>query len=244
MMNKKFLSGAVLKWIAMITMLIDHFACSFYMASYSCGRPIFSYDLYLILRAIGRAAFPIYCFLLVEGFLHTRNVHKYLFRLLCFGIVSEVPFDMAAEGSFVYWGHQNVFFTLFLGLMAILVLRYINEQSETCNSCPKWMNRLLGFISVACFAVCAEFCNTDYGAYGVIVIAAFYIFKTMPYAQYMSCFLVLALQSSFELWAIPDIFLFYFYNGERGKQPKYLFYVFYPLHLLILGVLTMVIYRA
>ena len=99
MMNKKFLSGAVLKWIAMITMLIDHFACSFYMASYSCGRPIFSYDLYLILRAIGRAAFPIYCFLLVEGFLHTRNVHKYLFRLLCFGIVSEVPFDMAAEGS-------------------------------------------------------------------------------------------------------------------------------------------------
>ena len=83
---KKCLSGAMLKWIAMLSMLIDHFTAVFFEASVYNGPLIFSYNTYVFLRGVGRLAFPIYCFLLVEGFLHTRSVKNYLLRLLLFGI--------------------------------------------------------------------------------------------------------------------------------------------------------------
>lgn len=89
--SRKFgISAAVLKWIAVVTMIIDHFAVAVYpqFASYE-------YSVYYIMRKVGRIAFPIYCFLLVEGFFHTKNVAKYLRNCILFAILSEIPFDMA-----------------------------------------------------------------------------------------------------------------------------------------------------
>ena len=128
---KTGISGSVLKWIAVITMAIDHMGAGFlesYVMNAWGGSPIgntfagrwneiLSVD--QILRYIGRPAFPIFCFLLVQGFLHTRDVKKYAIRLGIFALISEIPFDLALHIRPFHWQNQNVFFTLLLGLLAI-----------------------------------------------------------------------------------------------------------------------------
>lgn len=114
------MSGTTLKWIAVISMLIDHTAEVLINHNAALTDPIWA-QIYVLMRGIGRIAFPIYAFLLVEGFLHTRDVKKYLARMLTFAVVSEIPFDLAVFHTPFYWGYQNVFFTLFLGLLALAI---------------------------------------------------------------------------------------------------------------------------
>lgn len=83
-----------------------------------------------VIRKIGRPAFPVFCFFIVEGFCHTRNVKNYAVRLGIFALISEVPFDLAIFGTPFHWGHQNVFFTLFLGLLLIWYLRDVSTSTE------------------------------------------------------------------------------------------------------------------
>ena len=104
------LNGFTLKWIAMLTMLIDH-----------TGMVLFPQ--YRIFRIVGRLAFPIYCFLLVEGAVHTSNWKKYVSRLILFALISEIPFDLARSGQIVAADAQNVFFTLSFGLLAVIILK-------------------------------------------------------------------------------------------------------------------------
>ena len=99
---KTCLSGATLKWIAMISMLIDHFTAVFFEASVYNGPLIFSYNTYVILRGVGRLAFPIYFFLLVEGFLHTRSVKKYLLRLFAFRLLLEWSRRPATYAAYIF----------------------------------------------------------------------------------------------------------------------------------------------
>ena len=144
------LSGYHLKMIALVTMLIDHVAAVLiwrvYAASYNitasmqlsdnlgdklivwvAGNQDIIYTIYEWMRYIGRMAFPIYCFLLVEGFLHTRNVVKYTGRLAVFALISEIPFDLAISGRWWDANSNNVFFTLTLGLLAIWSLSYCKK---------------------------------------------------------------------------------------------------------------------
>ena len=119
--NRRILSGSVLKLIAVITMLIDHTGYVFY-AFPAFREPLFTalgetVTIYFILRKIGRLAFPIYCFLIGEGLIHTRNPIKYLLRLLIFAILSEIPFNLMVSGQLLCPEHQNVFFTLLLGAL-------------------------------------------------------------------------------------------------------------------------------
>lgn len=130
MKERKGISGSTLKIIAIITMLIDHIGAGVLGRLLVVRGMNEAADLnawidanstlvitYQMMRFVGRLAFPIFCFLLIEGFEHTHDVKKYALRLLSFCLVSEIPFDLLFNGKILESGYQNVFFTLFIGLM-------------------------------------------------------------------------------------------------------------------------------
>ena len=179
MERQKGISGAALKWFAVITMLIDHFAVVFFSTWYwparlAAGvRPMITDGaraLYWILRGVGRFSFPIYCFLLVEGYFHTRNVKKYLGRLLFFGLISEIPFDLAFDRAWFVWQSQNVYFTLFLGLLAVSLFDSFRRMAAEESS--RWLRggyRLLGLLCV--FHTGVAYC-LYFGSLSVIPLSA------------------------------------------------------------------------
>lgn len=217
----KGISGFSLKIIAIITMLLDHIGLSFYPE-------------HMMFRIIGRVSFPIFCFLIVEGYFHTNNIKKYLIRLSIFAIVSEIPFDMLMSGKIIDFKYQNVLFTLIIGLMMLCAIeRTLLPMNKTL-----WL--------VAAFAI-AFFLRSDYTFYGVALIYIFYHFRER---RDVGClvFAVMSLVSgriqSTAILAVPFILL---YDGRKGpkladsKICKYGFYLFYPLHVIIIDVLKMLL---
>ena len=225
------LSGTALKLAACITMLIDHIGASCIEATYEVAyrTPPQILQLDRVLRLIGRLAFPIFCFLLVEGFLHTHDVKKYIGRLFLFGLLSEVPFDLAFFKTPFHWGNQNVYWTLALGVLAMAML----QKSEDADGNAAWMGRLA---ALGC-AVVAQLAGTDYGAIGVALIVALYL--TRNHRRYQC--IIGAGMMLFEITAPLAFVLLWFYNGERGRCPqwaKWAFYGFYPVHLTLLALVT------
>ncbi len=224
----KGLSGSALKCIAIITMLIDHVGAAVLARLLLAGAGSeFLYSAYFTTRTIGRMAFPIFCFLLVEGFEHTKNCRRYALRLLLFALLSEVPFDLAFTGSMMEYSHQNVFFTLFIAFVTMLAFREVEEKAA-------WHPALRGAaLAVTLFAGMglAYLLRTDYAAKGVMCVMALYVFRKIRGAQ------ILAGCLAFGWWEPAALVAFLpiaFYNGKRGWNIKYMFYVFYPLHLLVL----------
>lgn len=220
--NIKCLNGNMLKWIAIITMVIDHTAHVLVPTMF---------PEYTVMRYIGRLAFPIFCFLLVEGFLHTSDVKKYLIRMLIFALVAEIPFDLALSGQAFYWGHQNVFWTLFLGLLVMYLIQTFPA---------KWMIPVAGIGGM----LIAHLLSTDYGAGGVLLIFVFYYLKDRPLLKYviMALLMILGYGGS-QIFSLVAIIPMLLYNGQRGRYSmKWFFYVFYPAHLIVLFVLYQLIY--
>lgn len=240
--------------MALVLMIIDH-----------CGLVLFAgTSWYLPCRMLGRIAFPLYTFLITEGYVHTRNVKKYAARLLIFAFVSEVPFDYAFFGTPVYMGYQNVFFTLVLGLAALVCLDAASGSSRRAciadgknmghngaenTAAADWERRLrfssLARVMVIIILIIAEFACTDYGAFGVLLILLFYMFRE----QKAVCTLAVAAAligygwlGGFHIEGIGALALIpiLLYNGKKGEYPfpSILFYAAYPLHLLILGLLV------
>lgn len=226
LIGKKGISGSTIKMIAIISMLIDHVgAVVVERMLYFPQQGEWLWTLYTILRSIGRLGFPIFCFLLVTGFMHTRNVWKYALRLGVFALLSEVPFDLAFSGSWMYMGYQNVFFTLLIGLLVMIFLDRVEKQKwHIALKLPLW----IAGITAGMYA--AEFLKTDYAAIGVMCIVAIFIFRRQRLAQVIVGAVVF-------LWEIPASLAFLpvaAYNGKRGWRMKYVFYAFYPCHLLAL----------
>ena len=222
------LSGSALKCIAIITMFIDHIGAAVLARLLIAGVDgEFLYPAYVTTRTIGRIAFPIFCFLLVEGFEHTKNRKKYALRLLAFALISEVPFDLAFSSSVVEVSYQNVFFTLFIGLMTMMAFQTVEGKAEWH---PIVRGAALAVILFAGMGL-AYLMQTDYDAKGVMCIMALYVFRKMRGPQ------ILAGCLAFGWWEPEALVAFIpiaFYNGKRGWNIKYIFYVFYPLHLLVL----------
>ena len=238
--KKKGIPGSVLKWIAVISMFVDHCAAVLVEGSWMVGIRAVPYRSYLFLRGLGRFAFPIYCFLLAEGLLHTRDVKKYLLRLSAFALISEIPFDLAFRKAFFTLSYQNVFFTLSFGLFGLALWRLLTEKKDFRAA---WWRQLAGILCIAAMAAAAEFCNTDYGWHGVAVISLMYLLRSLPELRDLGWLAVLFLASPLELAALPDLALFRLYNGQRGRQRKYFFYLFYPAHLLLLAGLRWMLWR-
>ena len=246
--KKPGLTGSTLKWIAIITMLIDHIGAAllelgllpkiadavlagnsfdYVMADYH-----FWYGFDDVLRAIGRLAFPIFCFLMVEGFLHTKNVKKYALRLGLFALISEIPFDLAFNERILEVSYQNVFFTLFIGLLMLIGLKYFEETLPPHISWLRFIVALTGILL-------AIFLRTDYDAFGILLIVLLYEFRNLPKLRCIAGAILMLFNSTTGCLAF---ILIWFYNGERGKQlPKYFFYAFYPVHLLVLWLVRMLI---
>ncbi|MGO1580737.1 MAG: TraX family protein [Peptoniphilaceae bacterium] len=223
----KGISGSTLKIIALISMFLDHigggilkeFKIIFKNSNFINDLNL----LYIFLRGIGRIAFPLYMYLLIVGYKKTRNVKKYFIRLLLFGLISEIPFDLLFFGEILEFTHQNIFFEL---AMIILLFMFIDKVQSFLMKI--FITLLIGFI--------AQALNLDYGVFGIIAALIMYLNYGDRKKEAISIVPAFFFEINYPTIFIPAI-LVYFYNGKRGINLKYLFYTFYPLHLLILYLL-------
>lgn len=246
-------SADMLKLTAMITMLIDHIGAGILehlIIQVPLSRETYEILITIdqVLRLIGRIAFPIYCFLLVQGFLHTKSRWKYARNLLIFALLSEYPFDfMLSDG--LDFSSLNVLFTLLIGLL-------------TLWSIEKAGSNIFLIVLVSAIGIfIAAILHTDYSWMGIILILSLYFLRDNRFWQCTISFILFfsalvfrsagyydsiwrsALrQLSSEYTLIFSFWMMYRYNGRRYlKRGKYLFYSFYPVHLLLLGAILRLI---
>lgn len=210
------LNSFQLKILAIVTMIIDHIG-------------LFFFPEYIFFRIIGRISFPIFAFLIVEGFYHTSDIRKYMFRLGIFAVISEVPFDLLTTGKFFDLRHQNVFFTLLIGV--ILLYSYEKQYSTFSRVSTVFLIMLAGDIF-----------RTDYGAWGVLMIFCFFIFRERMGAKLISIAVINILAFGYiQAFAVLALLPIYFYNGEKGKSYKYFFYLVYPIHLWVIWIIKTIL---
>ncbi len=215
-----------LKLLAIITMLIDHVG-----AVLVPGNTM----LYLVMRCIGRLSFPIFVFLLVEGFHHTKDVKKYLVRMGAFALISEIPFDLAFYGKILEFRHQNIFFTLFLGLLCMYLMSMVKKRYSNNGIIMYLLYAILTLV----IGIIASVLKTDYDYRGIILIVAFYLFRGNNILLGLSLLFVSGyLLGYINIYATIAIVPIMFYNGQKGKSIKYAFYIFYPAHLIILAMIN------
>lgn len=217
------MSSFALKIIAVISMLFDH-----------TGYIIF--HKFSFMNFLGRLAFPIFAFQLTEGYIHTKNLKKYMLRLFLFAIISQVPY-MLFLNTFSDGFHLNILFTFILGLLAI-----------ACYEKAK--NKYLGILGVVVCTAISQIVSFDYEWFGIAVIFVFYLFKNKKIAMNLAFIFLTAINYIYQyiITSYPSYLLIIpfcclalipinLYNGKKGKDMKYLLYIFYPLHLVLLYLL-------
>ena len=230
------LTSNMLRTIAVLLMLSDHI-----WATYMSFGNWMTY--------IGRMAFPIFAFQIAEGFVHTSNFKKYSLRLLGFAIVSEIPFNLIYSSRFFNPYHQNVLFTLLLGLLAIYVLDNLKKNFTKKNIG-------ISLLWLALISIAATLGFVDYGFLGMLTVVMFYVLRDFPFAwlwQLVGMVLINivffeGLVYPFEIFgrifeipyqgfAVFSLIPIWLYGGRKGKSSKamqYGFYAFYPAHMLVL----------
>ncbi|MDO4451737.1 MAG: TraX family protein [Lachnospiraceae bacterium] len=210
------LNSFQLKLIAVITMIIDHVG-------------LFFFPEHILFRIIGRISFPIFAFLIVEGFYHTRDIWKYMIRLGVFAVLSEIPFDLLTTGKVLDLRHQNVFFTLLIGV----ILMYVYEKQYSTFSKVS---------TVFLIMLAGDVFRTDYGSWGVLMIFCFFIFRERMAAKLISVAVInIVVFGYIQAFAVMALLPIYFYNGEKGRSYKYFFYLVYPVHLWIIWIIKTII---
>ncbi len=257
------LSGNQVKLFAAAFMLVDHFSKIFLigllrylmipMENAGYLAPGISEGLYTftrkVLYSIGAISFPVFCFMFAEGFPYTKSKLRYCLRLALFAIISEIPFDLAffrtsavSAGTFpLYYGHQNVFFTFLIGIGALICIDWLTGIPN------RWLRLLLQLAAAAVFGKIAGVIRCDYGTYGVLLMAVFYLFRKNRLLQAAAGlalrFLVFSSRGYPYSFLAASVMIL-LYNGHRGKRNlKYFFYLFYPSHIIILYLLTRILPR-
>ena len=234
----KKINSFFLHILAMMLMLCDHLWATLFPAQEW-------------LTCVGRMAFPIFSFMIVEGYFHTSNINKYTYRLLIFAIISEIPFNLIYGSSLIYPFHQNVIWTFLFGLISIRII----AKAKTTKKI--WLIWIISIITIIFDCLLGLITMTDYFSVGILTVLVFYFFHDKKWWCFLGQFICLAIlnigilggyyysisfagheiqiiQQGFALFSLIPIWL---YNGEKGYCSKifqYFCYVFYPAHLLIL----------
>ena len=232
------ISAAALHIIAMTFMLMDHLWATLLPAQ----------DW---LTCIGRIAFPVFAFMTVEGYFHTHNLKKYMLRLLLFALISEIPFDLMYGGTWFYPIHQNVIWTLLMGLLGIHLMETVHKNQK------RWLYVLTAFVTVVFGMIFGTLCMVDYYCVGVLTVFAFYFFRGRRWWCLLGQFLALywlnvellgglmypvqlfgaefeVCQQGLALLALIPIWLYRGCQGYHSKPFQYVCYAFYPVHMLVL----------
>ena len=219
--KKQILDGTMLKIIAMVSMVSDHVGDLFFPGV-------------MWLRMIGRLAMPLFSFCIAEGYAHTRDKNRYLLRMGIFALISEVPFDLAFEGK-VGFGHQNIMLTFFLSILALKIFDLIRGEE------PRNIGKtVLVTLAVLVMAGLALLLRADYTIFAVIAVFLFYVLRNRhPLVRSGVGVAFLAMTRTMGYYCTTGFSLIplLLYNGKRGRGLKWLFYAFYPGHLLVLFVL-------
>ena len=246
METKKFrfeLTSFALHIMAMVFMIFDHL------------WGVFATDGYLWMTCIGRLTYPIFAFMIVEGYFHTKNLKKYVLRLLIFALISEIPFNLVMSSSWIAPLHQNVLWTFLIGILLI----FLNEKT---NKKALWV-RILVFIGTAllgCLLGIITFVDYNHG--GVLIILMFYVFRERKWWALLGqivCLYFISVEvisgqfipielfgktfelvvQSFCVLALIPIWLYQGKQGPYNKAIRYLYYGFYPAHLLLFALIRM-----
>jgi hypothetical protein len=235
-------SSAGLHIIAMASMLIDHLA-----------KYVNYENNYVV--AIGRLAFPIFAFMVVEGYFHTHNFWKYMFRMFIFAIVSEIPYNLMSSGKVFYRYDQNVMWTFMLALACIWIIDKVRGYNK------KWLSILSGIIVTIAGYLISSYLMLDYLGSGILMVLIFYYLHERKWWSYILQFVLLFLVNvvmlgdgggyalalfgyeieipvqAFAMFSLIPIWLYRGRQGYHSKPFQYFCYAFYPVHMLILAVL-------
>ena len=246
--SKNFeLTAAVLHIIAMTLMLMDHLWATLLPAKEW-------------LTCAGRVAFPIFAFMAVEGYFHTRNFKKYMLRMLLFAVLSEIPFDLMYGGTWFYPVHQNVLWTFLLSLLGVWLMEQVRKKGKT------WMYLLVCVLVVLAGLVLGTLCMVDYYGAGVLTVFVFYFLHGRKWWCFLGQLAALywlnvellgglmypvqlfgmefeLCQQGLALLALIPIWLYRGRQGYHSKPFQYLCYAFYPVHMLLLVVVLNFINR-
>ena len=196
-----------IRMIAIVTMIIDHI-----------GLIMVDTPFYYPLRMIGRIAFPLFCFLLVEGYKHTKNLNRYMFRLFVCAMVSQVPYSI-----FLGTGQLNVMYELFIGLICL----YLVDRQSSYG--------IIAFVGL--LVACGASRGAEYGLYGIALIVAMYYFRGSPVNRFWFCG-ILCILMSWEYYgaAALSMAVIWCYDGNVGKRMnRWLQYAIYPVHMILLS---------
>ena len=228
--------------MAMLCMLCDHL----------WGTSVVKWDLF---TCIGRLAFPIYAFLIVEGYFHTRDLKKYVKRLFLAAVISEIPFNLVVGGGFFYPVHQNVLWSFLISIGLI-------HWNEKMREKQMWKRVMVGIATLFAAYIGGIVTFVDYYHAGIFTVLAFRFFRGRRWhhylgqllcMQYINCEMLGGLGYEFHLFgadhfvprqalALLALIPIWLYRGRQGYHSKtlqWVYYLFYPVHLLVLGVMGM-----
>lgn len=224
------MTGFILKNIALVTMVLDHIKYAIPEAST------------FITQYFGRISYPIFAFLITEGVVHTSDLKKYYKRLLIFACISQIPFmlfrTLVSDKLLL-----NIMFTFLFAITGIIIF----EDLKSRKKCPLFFRIILISLNFIFILIMGTYVSVDYGWYGIAVVWIFYLFRDKKILRTFLFFLLVFIYYLFAyhlninsidylkvvFTSIPGI-LVLFYNGKEGIKLKYFFYLFYPIHLLII----------
>lgn len=247
---KKILNRNDIKIIALITMVLDHIGCLIEGVA-----PIW---IYYILRTIGRISFPLFCYFVAEGYYYTKNKSKYLILLLIFAIISTIPHSLLFECSITNF---NILFTFIISILFMMAYDHFYKGQTNFNK----FSTIFIMIIISMFIYLIQYIGVSfsYGLYGIFLPYIFYVYRESPALKYIMFTTLLLLNGIIQttiifstvenatintvmfeiisLFALTSIPIMMMYNGEKGKYNlKYLFYISYPAHMLVLYLIKII----